>query len=795
MDAQVQATQEWLNTTYRNRSGWVTLEQDGLIGWATVYGLRRALQAELGISPLSSGFGPATTTAFRTKFGSIKDDSVGENVIRLLSGALWCKGYTGLWAGAPVLFSSLSGVIQSLKRELGLAGTTPDVDVKLMASLLSMDAYRPLSGGSTSVRVAQQWLNGAYAHRRDFALIPTDGIYSRQIQTALLFGLQYEIGMADGTANGNFGAGTREGIRTKATVSTGSADGTRAFVRLFQAALRFNDFDVPFTGTFDDETAESVRRFQSFMELSSTGKGDYSTWCFLLVSSGDTDVRTSGFDTNVQLRSDEAFAAYAAGYRVAGRYTVGAGKYITALELRGLRASGLALVPLHQRFNNKADLMTPSNGRLHGAEAVTRARVLDLPEDTVIFFPVDFDALGETITGPVLDYFDGVKESIGRSLTRRYRVGVYGTRNVCSVVLDAGLAEAAYVAGISTGWSGNMGFRMPEAWHYNQIAELLDGELSTARAVKIDKVLVSSRATPVDLSSVVDPPTERDESPSATGFDAFFEWFVGARVACERALSEASSFLNPVANLAGALVDDHITHFLRLERYWGALWKGYTAVIETDSLAQQARAISEGALADHAAAVPLVSTRDIAHLAATLRGYEMWGVPTDPADYGLGDLGGWPLDLLQIWGGYVSAHAAGTADSLGPYLEAHLGRQTAAADAAGFGWGDLVADADAYLVAASKSEHRDGLEPALREVLQVGSATRLRRFHDVRFGGSTDNLVSSFAKVVDGIDVWEFQNVVFTKRLLLEAANAPGLPDADETVLLATHLSRVLTGG
>ncbi|WP_162933765.1 hypothetical protein [Actinomyces lilanjuaniae] len=79
------------------RHGWVPLEQDGQTGWATIYGLRRALQHELGVSPLSSGFGPATTAAFQERVGRIDSQAtVSENILRVLSGALWCKGRTGV---------------------------------------------------------------------------------------------------------------------------------------------------------------------------------------------------------------------------------------------------------------------------------------------------------------------------------------------------------------------------------------------------------------------------------------------------------------------------------------------------------------------------------------------------------------------------------------------------------------------------------------------------------------------------------------------------------------------------
>ncbi|WP_232222908.1 glycoside hydrolase domain-containing protein [Jeotgalibaca sp. PTS2502] len=42
-----------------------------------------------------------------------------------------------------------------------------------------------------------------------------------------------------------------------------------------------------------------------------------------------------------------------------------------------------------------------------------------------------------------------------------YRVGVYGTRNVCSQVTSAGSAVTSYVSNMSSGFSGNLGFKMP----------------------------------------------------------------------------------------------------------------------------------------------------------------------------------------------------------------------------------------------------------------------------------------------------------------------------------------------
>lgn len=304
MDEQILATQKWLNTTYAAANGWVPVVEDGLTGWDVIYGLRRGLQWELGISPVASGFGDQTRAAYQAQIGRIDASSLTPgNVLRILSGALWCKGYAGLYDGAAVSFSSMEFSVSTVRDHLGLGPDNPFVDVKLMASLLSMDAYRiPFFGdGTAAVREVQQWLNGTFSHRRDFALVPCDGTFSRQVQTALLFALQYEFGMADGVANGNFGPGTRNGLKTQAPVGPGSVDGAKNFVRLFQGAMRFNRIDAPFTGTFDAQTSSEASSFQSFMEIPVTGAGDYTTWCNLLVSNGDTTIATKGFDTNRQL--------------------------------------------------------------------------------------------------------------------------------------------------------------------------------------------------------------------------------------------------------------------------------------------------------------------------------------------------------------------------------------------------------------------------------------------------------------------------------------------------------------
>lgn len=783
MDLQVQAVQEWLNDTYGKVSGWQSLDEDGVTGWATIYGLRRALQTELGISPVSSGFGDATTRGYVTKIGRIDKTTTNERLLRILSAALWCKGYQGLWETDDVTFANLYDSLSQVRQDLGLGKGEAYVDVALMASLLSMDAYILLRAGDSKVRTVQQWLNATYSRHTGFALVPCDGVFSRPVQRALFLGLQYEFGMADDVANGVFGDGTRGGLRSQATIGSGSSDGSHQFVHLFQAALTFNGYKPPFNGVFDSATVSATKAFQKFLELPVNGKGDYGTWCAALVSCGDTERSTTGFDTSAQLTGPELWDLVAMGYGTAGRYLVGSGKFISAAELAALKAANVLLLPIFQRYNNDVKYMTEEIGRQHGTEATVRARALSLPDDSLIYFAVDFDPIGEVIDGPVSDYFKGVKHSLENTTTISYRAGVYGTRNVCSTLMDSGLAEAAFVAGASSGYSGNMGFPMPTKWQFNQITTIKVTLPSSGRTIDLDKDVVSRTAKPVKLSTVVPPPVETDGSTSATGFDALFEWLVKAEVAAEAGLVEASSFLNPLDTFSGS-IPSYIGHWLQVRNpaYTGPLWDVYTPVVNTSTAEMAARAVVEAAL--DSLGEP-TSARDYTHFAATLMGYRTWDVPTNKSDYGLGDLGGWALDLLSIWGDYVKA-PKGT--DLLTFCLTQIGGTSGH-----FKRDDVIADADAWLMASQIRRKPGPWSQAARVVLAAPSATRVRTFYANRFGSSESNVSAAFARLVDGIDAWKFDNLPGSKWMLMKAAGDIGsLPDQAQTAVMGQAYARVM---
>lgn len=70
-------------------------------------------------------------------------------------------------------------------------------------------------------------------------------------------------------------------------------------------------------------------------------------------------------------------------------------------------------------------------------------------------------------------------------------MGVYGPRNVCIQVSNQGLASTSFVSGMSTGFSGNLGYPLPSNWAFDQISTItvgsVDGKIEIDNNIKSDR--------------------------------------------------------------------------------------------------------------------------------------------------------------------------------------------------------------------------------------------------------------------------------------------------------------------
>lgn len=512
-DEMVVRAQKFVNKVYGSRIG-MTVEENGRTGWPVMYALTRALQWELGISSLSNSFGPTTLSTLQSKHPKIDASTApSADFIRIIQSALYCKGYDG--GGIDGKFSDrVASSITLLKQHMGVDRVYPGSDLapKVFKGLLNMDAYVTVNNGSDTIRSIQQWLNWRYVNRRDFFIIPCDGHHSRDVAKSLLFAIQYELGMADGTANGNFGPGTQAGLKNH-TVAVGT---TGTWATLFTAAMILNNRIVPF-GNFTGDVKAGVEAFQRFVKLPVTGIGDYQTWASLLVSYGDQSRRGEACDGVTLITPARAETLKSEGIKYVGRYLYnpdptpsGSTKHkeIQPGELKTIADNGLRCFPIFQTFADSAKYFSAPQGTADARLAVAQASKHGFKHGTRIFFAVDYDTQDAEATEFVIPYF----QSIAREMTHlddAYLVGVYGTRNVCSRVSAAGYASASFVSDMSSGYSGNLGYSMPANWAYDQIVTRTLG--SGDGAIEVDHNIASGR----DIGQ-----SSFDPAPSGVPLDA-----------------------------------------------------------------------------------------------------------------------------------------------------------------------------------------------------------------------------------------------------------------------------------
>ncbi|MFC9426771.1 glycoside hydrolase domain-containing protein [Streptomyces sp. NPDC056987] len=495
-DEMVRKAQQFINGVYGGKLGIDRIPETGATGWTTMFALTRALQYELGITGLSDTFGPTTLSTLQSKYPTLNSATVpSENFTKIIQSGLYCKGYDG--GDIDGTYNSrVAASVTKLKQDMGVDFVHPGGSLvpKVFKGLLNMDAYVTVNGGSDTIRAVQRWLNGAYINRRDFFVIPADGHHSRDVAKSMLFAVQYELGMADGTANGVFGPGTQSGLRSH-TVSTGSSG---PWVQLFSAGMVLNQRPVAFTSTFTSALASAVSSFQSFVKLPVTGTGDFSTWASLLVSYGDQSRNGEACDGVTLITPARAATLKAQGITYIGRYLTNPipddpdlpEKAIQPGELKTIADNGLRCFPIYQTFGRDASNFSYPQGRAAGQAAINAALDHGFKSGTRIFFAVDFDALNEDVTSSVLPHFKGIQDAVADD-GNRYGIGVYGPRNVCTRVSEAGHATASFVSDMSSGFSGNFGYPLPENWAYDQIVTRTVG--SGAGSINIDINIASGR--------------------------------------------------------------------------------------------------------------------------------------------------------------------------------------------------------------------------------------------------------------------------------------------------------------
>ncbi|GAA4242275.1 hypothetical protein GCM10022254_74700 [Actinomadura meridiana] len=601
----------------------------------------------------------------------------------------------------------------------------------------------------------QQWLNNRYFGRRNFFIIPCDGIFSRDVQKALYLAIQFELGMSDEQATGVFGPGTQAGLRAN-QLASGS---TGPFVQIFTAAMIFNQARgssgakfLGFTDTFGSDVVDAIKVFQGFSELPVSGKGDFSTWCQLLVSTGDPDRPGAAADCVETVTDARAKALKAAGVRIVGRYLderpskEPLNKQIQPGELDTIFRNGLKVFPISQYYGGELKYFEYTQGFTDASQAHDAAEKYGFNAGTTIYFAVDYDATDADITNKIIGYFDGVVAGLANR-GKKYLHGVYGSRNVCARVSRETFARWSFVSGMSTGYSGNMGFPLPTNWSFNQIQTTSVG--SGSGHINIDKDACKTGT---------DPATDRVNSPG-TPVDEFLGY---VDELYSLALSYSSSQGNPRPD-----PNRLVTTFMRHTEYDDSNWEMLTGPIDKNWIRY---AKNSGIRMIETFPDPFYGVNyKVRHFAVAAEGIYTNGKANNVANRG--DFCGWGGDWVTFYAEW--RRDSDTYSSGYDYCKAYLFQP---GDRGGFKVRDLIEDADGFNIGM---RIRDGANIAteIRNNLQKGGhLSRFKRFYEGRFGGRADKARDAAASML--LASTDAQLTTLKNAVIQKVGGGVALPDA-----------------
>ena len=651
-DPMVRATQIWLNRTYGDDTRFNIIPENvyGRTGWTTIYALTRALQIELGIQNTADNFGPTTQRLFTT----LTKDNVCKNIYGILQGALWCKGYNTGHYGIMVdneyvidtsFDDSVEIAVKALETDAGRTTPTGEVDLNLMKALLSMDAFKKVYGGDNKIRQIQQYLNKNY--EAYIGLRPCDGIYSRSTNAALIYALQAEEGLPIGTANGNFGPTTQRccpsipynNVEKSYNGSTYSETKIGKMVLLLKFGLYFNGFN-PFNQIdldiqdviYDDKTISTLKQFQNHYKLFPDGKSDLSTWLAIFVSCGDTSRSCDASDTRFEMTDDRIQYLKNNNISIVGRYLTGGDfKQLRTGEAERILASGLSFFPIFQESGTNLTYFTPERGIQDAQTATLAAKSYKIPRGSIIYFAVDTDPQDAEIYNYILPYFKALRNEMYNNLDGYYKIGIYATRNASNQVINKGYALTCFVSDMSTGFSGNMGFKIPHNWNLDQFYEIKS--ISTASGIwDLDKVAYSGKF-PVVTS--LDVESENENNGLIILKNKLLQLYDYAETYL---INAGRSHTTKECNML-------VLNYLRSPDYSGNLWTMTAGEIDYGFI-NYIDSFNDTTLHPYNILIPTeYGNMGITHLAATLNSLQANLLVVNST---VDDLSGWAGDLLQL---------------------------------------------------------------------------------------------------------------------------------------------------
>lgn len=498
-----------------------TCEIDAKAGTVLCMELVKALQKILlNISTDDEGygyFGEKTLAACPTMQTGMATTERNKKLVTLFCHAMFCKGYSTT-AIYDSFNANVANGVKKIQADMGMPQTGV-VTPLLMKAVFNTDSYVLSSKGDARIREIQQAMNNGYSEYS--GINPCDGIYSRATNKALIYAIQKEEGISVENSAPSFGQTTFSLFPTLPFTGDSKETGKNEanITKILQYALYVNAmYAGDFDGAYSATVSEAVQKFQTFMAYpgNTTTYADARVMKGLLASCGDTSRLCTALDTATILTKPVLTNLKNMGIKYVGRYLTGmvktqegkrVSKKITRSEAESILAAGLNIIPIYQDGGQLISYFTAKRGYADAKAAILAASELGIPNGATIYFAVDCDPLETQIHSSIVPYFTMINNAFNED--RKYQVGIYGTRNTCAYVSENGLAVFSYVADMSTAFSGNLGYKMPENWAFDQFGS------TKVNGVEFDKVGFSGKDMGVSQLAEVGYVSDADKTENA----------------------------------------------------------------------------------------------------------------------------------------------------------------------------------------------------------------------------------------------------------------------------------------
>lgn len=328
---------------------------------------------------------------------------------------------------------------------------------------------------------------------------------------------------------------------------------------------------------------------------------------------------------------------------------------------------------------------------------------------------------------------------------------------MCEQVTEQTYARWSFVSGMSTGFSGNMGFALPANWAFNQIQTLTVG--SGTGSVEIDKD-VARPGTDPGVSSV------NDLGNPVNDFIAY----IGA--------------LHDLAVQFDATLDpsELVLQYLRNDGYNTKQWQVMLGSVDQDWV-NYADGQGIGELKVNTIVDPFYGVQlHVAHLGAAADGVRLTGKPSGTGT-NRGDVAGWGGDWMTFYGEWrrdSDSYASGYT-----YCQDKLAK---VGDVGTFKLRDLTEDADGYLI-AMRLLNGESIIDVVEDHYTTGYLSRFAQYYQSRFGGTAAgaNAIANDMLTSDDDVV-----IVAGRTLLIETTG--GFPTLDPSMLPSGTLDEFCRG-